>query len=64
MRTVAPSERPASAQLIPPTWKSGIATCSTASCAIPVSAPALSASAAKPRWVSIAPFGKPVVPEV
>ena len=31
---------------------------------MPASAATLSARASTPRWVSIAPFGKPVVPEV
>ena len=61
---VAPSDRPISAQLIPPTWKSGIATCSTSPVRTSDTPAALSARAAMPRWVSIAPFGNPVVPDV
>ena len=53
-----------SAQLVPPTWNSGIATCSTSAPVMSASAAPLSARASMPRWVSIAPFGKPVVPEV
>jgi hypothetical protein len=64
MRTVAPWASPSNAQLIPPTWKSGIATCSTSAPVMSASAAPLSARASRPRWVSIAPFGKPVVPEV
>ena len=53
-----------SAQLLPPTWKSGMATMFTQS---PVKAKAAEAAAvwaSRLRWVSMAPLGKPVVPEV
>ena len=60
----APTAIPASAQLVPPTWKRGMATRLTVSRVKPKAAAAAALWAARLRWVSIAPLGKPVVPEV
>ena len=51
---------PASAQLVPPT-KRGMATRLTV---FPVKPKAAASRAVRLRWVSMAPLGKPVVPEV
>ena len=60
----APTAMPASAQLVPPTWNSGMATMFTASRVNPKAAVAAALWAARLRWVSMAPLGDPVVPEV
>ena len=53
-----------SAQLLPPTWKSGMATMFTQSAVKAKAAEAAAVWASRLRWVSMAPLGKPVVPEV
>lgn len=55
---------PASAQLMPPTWNRGMATMLTVSRVKPKAAAAAALWAVRLRWVSMAPLGKPVVPEV
>ena len=53
-----------SAQLVPPTWNRGMTTTLTVLSSMAYAGPTRSVWAIMLRWVSIAPFGKPVVPDV
>ena len=48
----------------PPTWKSGMGTKPTLFSLNPNNGSIAALWASRPRWVSMAPLGKPVVPEV
>jgi hypothetical protein len=60
----APTLMPPSAQLVPPTWNSGIATMFVDDSSSSYAGVRALAWAVMLRWVSMAPFGQPVVPEV
>src|SRR5215207_7792563 len=59
-----PTAMHCNAQLKPLTWNNGIATIATLSTSKPNVGTPARVCAISERWVSIAPFGKPVVPDV
>ena len=61
---VAPSVRNGSSPLMPPMWNSGCPESQTSSSPARISWIQLSVPATRLAWLSTAPFGRPVVPDV